>query len=1223
MADFSKGLYTDCNEQDQPSGTYRFAKNMVDANTLGALENELGFANLGDIGVPGTVIGQISMGNSAAVFSVEGTNSYIGYVTQQANKTLVYTNVITSTELDFSTSFPIKGEFQINAKGDRIVAWIDKLNIPRILNLDDPNISDISDYDVFATSSNPFWTVTSSNTGGSLKTASYIPIFKYTDSSGRESSWVVTGSVIRIVDDPIATSISFDGSPADVATTKSITISLTSNDVSYDTILYGLIEMKGGTITAYQVQETNLSSSSSYTYTGNESRIDLSLDEVLTTSAYVVGANAITQLNNQLILGNLTYDEQLDLQAIANKITINYTTSPASSVSYTVDQVKGFQSGEVYAFYLVIELRSGGYVSYHIPGRGPTASERNNSSFVNGLSSKVFRVENTADTASAITNMGFWENENETYDADFPVGYTWNGADDVLANQKVRHHRFPELETQLTTGSTYGTTTYTRLGINVGNVLIPSDVQAKIKGWRIGYAKRTYENSTVLGGDLLNFSYRFENSSVGVVDDLWSTTGGNWRAGLHQPGTLSTSLHRGHSLDLLFDKPGVVPGYLKFIYKLRRTSLNTTYTGFGGAGSILIGNENVFQINYATLQATRTLITSGTRAVSLSQFQYIPQNTTVNTGTDDVTTLNTEEIIHAKLSTFDSAGLGYYSETGGTISLLSASGGFDTAGAENDEAQSYFVQYRQAPLNVYNSFKNQEVVVLDKRANPATTSLASIYGGDTFVTLMTYSTNVPYTNAALQPAVTFFNCFLGEARHNWKLRYEDGSLDSKFFPKSDLSDFLDSSNHIIITANSDKNRLNYNTDYDLVNEFTPSVVIDDVDDFVTTAPTTIIYSAEGSLESVETNWRFFPLNNRYVQPRNKGAITNLQGINNSELIIHHENTIYTTRSEVSLATNEGEDVNIKSTNLFSLPPREILSTEGGYAGTQHPLACKITKLGYVFPDAKQGKVFIYDQQLKEISSVGMRAFFRDNLANATSGDNSFTSSGYVMIYDEYYNRLLLTKKDGDFSFTISYNPIQNHWVSYHDYFLPTAIVFSDSSLYTVEGDTWYRFNAGNRGQYFGVTVNPAYVDVVHNDNKDDDKVFSEIRWDSKVYNSVGAIQWNETLTSLTARSLDKCIGKVALDRVTALPFYDSQNIRNYNQSWYFNSIYNVATDAEFLLGFYDSYDLDPTKISSTLPWYSKRKFIDKYLVTRLEHSNLNNRKLLLFGSEAIYRPSYR
>ena len=107
----TKGLYTDCVEQDQPAGTYRHAKNIVDSNVLGSKENEDGFIDAGVL-APYTPIGIIPTGESFVVFSTNNTNNEIGLVTRN-NTTLSYTAIYNNNALNFDTSHPMIGRAHV------------------------------------------------------------------------------------------------------------------------------------------------------------------------------------------------------------------------------------------------------------------------------------------------------------------------------------------------------------------------------------------------------------------------------------------------------------------------------------------------------------------------------------------------------------------------------------------------------------------------------------------------------------------------------------------------------------------------------------------------------------------------------------------------------------------------------------------------------------------------------------------------------------------------------------------------------------------------------------------------------------------------------------------------------------------------------------------------------------------------------------------------------
>ena len=115
--------------------------------------------------------------------------------------------------------------------------------------------------------------------------------------------------------------------------------------------------------------------------------------------------------------------------------------------------------------------------------------------------------------ANGKSNMGYWENENETY----PNTNSWkvlNTSGTLLydnRNEKVRHHKFPHPsqveKTSLTPtfmhlDSVLFPSEYTRmniLGIKLKNIQTPPGFAGKVKKINIYYAKRTINNRTILG----------------------------------------------------------------------------------------------------------------------------------------------------------------------------------------------------------------------------------------------------------------------------------------------------------------------------------------------------------------------------------------------------------------------------------------------------------------------------------------------------------------------------------------------------------------------------------------------------------------------------------------------------------------------------------------------------------------------------------------------------
>lgn len=1271
-----KGLYTDCIEKDQPSGTYRYAKNIVDSNVLGVIENEDGFINLDEI-TPYTVIGIIPVRNDFVVFSTDNVDSEIGVVSRSGS-TLTYTLVYNDPELNFSTSAPIQGEFRKDVTNSRVVAWIDDINSPRILNIDDlSDIDDISDLDMFPNINNPALSSPVINdTGGSLETGAYIPITQYKKTDGSTTNWFVHDHTFYINDD--SKSVAFnenDGAEPNTISNKSFTFSLTDCDTNFVTLVVGYIKSVDNILTAYQVAEVTNNTTVDLTITGNESAIDISLDEILTPTAVYTSAKAITQLASRLYLANLTSDDLPDLQAVALDIKIDYVLGDLIEVISNTDNHKDslpptFMPGEVYAFYLGIELKKGGWVYYHIPGRPPVdggGADLERTTVVNeGLTYKKFQVDSTNDNGSGYSNMGYWENEGELYPDD--PSFVGALAGD-LRNEPVRHHRFPTtgelVQRYYTADSTVGITKLPQLGITVSNVIIPSGIQSQITRWKIFYAKKDLSDSLVLGSDIAQFGC----SSPGSPTTRYSS-GGNWKTHKEDDEYLLDAVEndtlRIHSLDMLFNTGSITPTYAAFNYKLRRTNLNDKWAGFRASGGTLIrtgiypiGDDHGSRVSGTVVDYTTSSTTTRTDFTPfikrLDNFRYVPENAISN----EANTQLSEGVFTA---TINNPGTSFNSLNFPSLLLLFennvffapeyqfiASNDWGVEAPDDGYEETMGIQYFNLLTAVHNSFNAQDLRPTEGYAEPGDTTKISIFGGDAFACYMSYLSAAPrspiltsFPEEGPSTGIRSWKAYIGYSRYNFNYRYQDagdittyyhgktkvGTLFSVTIPETTdwdepLTAFTITS---LVQTNGPQNVIKYTEDYNKENIFIIGVIAHPNLINQTEFPNTIIYSPVQNEETKEFAWGGFRAGDRFVTAKHRGDIINIQEFKNKQLIIHTEDSFFRTRTDIKVGAQQ-EDVFFQTGDLFELPPEEPIPS---YGGTQHKFGCVLTKMGYIFPDDKQGKVFLYNgEALEEISSNGMRAFFRDFM-NLGTTDNPFTSDGYTAGYDERNNRILITKKKGATSWTISYNPMKKTWTSYHDYIPDYMFKTADNSLYTLKDNTFYLNNPVpnlvQKGQFYGETIYPSFIDVVYVGDPTMDKQFGAVKWVTECYPVTSTdgqvsteLNYNNTCTHLTLRSPDHCTGKMLLVNYIELDAFYTTNIRNITRTWYFDDIRDYVISDGFVKGFYDDFDIDPLKLNTNMEWYDQRKFTDKYVICRFEYDNIINNRFLFLESEILYR----
>lgn len=527
--------------------------------------------------------------------------------------------------------------------------------------------------------------------------------------------------------------------------------------------------------------------------------------------------------------------------------------------------------------------------------------------------------------------------------------------------------------------------------------------------------------------------------------------------------------------------------------------------------------------------------------------------------------------------------------------------------------------YKLVNSNIYAPFTSANLTLTGKiiRLEDHTGDVTDIYGGDTFREL--YGTRIfsgQDLNNLYFPAV-FSKFHIG-------FRHEGMGIFQKYFPRSiipydfgyDLKEFWDD--------NSDY--IGYNRDYDSSNN-----LIAVVPDTFKPSPVRFPYRVARSVivPKEETNllWRNFLALDYYEMPRNRGVVWNLQGYQETNLLIHCTEMLYTTYSNEVLAQDNIEVV-LGTGDIFARPPREILPADKGYAGTTSQFSAHLNKLGYTFIDEKRGKVFILSiggkLDLSEISSMGLKDWFRDNLAiennfeNPT--DNPFGGKGYTMQLDEEEDRLLVTKLDGNNSFTRSLDITDRVWVAYHDY-IPNYYFFLNNNIYTLGQKQIFKINSNdNRGVYFpdsqpleedGITIKPfeSYIDVVFNTQTADNKVFYSINWVSDVLNSDNYPMFNETISNIWVYNNYQSSLKFDIVRL--------KNARRTGGKWSFNEMLDIVsadsrnTLQKFLIESPTLVDLDTTNINNNMSWFNKKRFIHNYITVRFSFNNKDNKKLAL------------
>lgn len=504
--------------------------------------------------------------------------------------------------------------------------------------------------------------------------------------------------------------------------------------------------------------------------------------------------------------------------------------------------------------------------------------------------------------------------------------------------------------------------------------------------------------------------------------------------------------------------------------------------------------------------------------------------------------------------------------------------------------------------NMYAPFDTQELVATGYSFKVSVAGLQTVqkvFGGDTHINIFGFRL---YTSNTYNYLLT-----CGSAS-NIGLRFDEPALSKYYYPK---------------TAIASPSYYGYNRDYNCLNVFN-SLVLNGTNgncntDKITTFRQRVIYSIVGGNETKFLNWRVFKVDDYYEMPKNKGVITSILGVDR-KLYIHHEFSLFLAEIKDSIATGTG-DVYLKSSELFDRPPVERLSINEGFAGNQSHFATIFCKLGYCFIDRNAKKVFIDNGELKEVSADGLYNFFKDHAQTTLEDvDNPYIGNGYMLAYDETYKRLILTKNDANYNFTLSFTG--GSWISFHDY-IPNVLTYNRNGLVAIDNNTNKMFrhnNKLNKAIYYDGIVKNSYIDVVFNPSPDIAKVVKSINWMSDTVKLDDTILKDETITHLMVFNNSQCSGIIDLKEDKGLWF--GSDARNIEDTWNFNDFRDLIKDKN--LPFLDNKNqLITSNINNSKSWFEQSLFIAKFVIVRFINDNANQHDLHIIGVNVTFKKSDR
>lgn len=413
----------------------------------------------------------------------------------------------------------------------------------------------------------------------------------------------------------------------------------------------------------------------------------------------------------------------------------------------------------------------------------------------------------------------------------------------------------------------------------------------------------------------------------------------------------------------------------------------------------------------------------------------------------------------------------------------------------------------------------------------------------------------------------------------------------------------------------------------------------------------LIYSPKQNLESKIDSYRASKANDYRDIQSDKGPITGIFIKQENLFAITRDSLFNVYASSQTIQTESEENITVGTGEFFGIEPTEVISIEGGFGGTSSKFSIAESPYGYLFVDRHKSKVILFTDQLRDLNIMGINEDFTISLykqfPNLAETFDSPTTVGISSIYDPLRKRLLITKKDYELidfsgtittldgyiyrngikldydnsnefinkSFTVSYDCIQNKWISYHSY-IPKNYLNHSTNYLIYDGE----IKRSEGSEYL-----PFILEVVVNENPLVEKVLD-------------SITTNVTNEDRKRRFFDEAIVYSSKQISGTIPFY-SNNVLNPSllshkeDDWNFKQFLDVSAENNLPLFTTDwnslklSYPIDkvinPLAIDNSKPWNKKGRIRDKYFVIRFTAKNLELTKIIINFVTSSYRISNR
>lgn len=320
----------------------------------------------------------------------------------------------------------------------------------------------------------------------------------------------------------------------------------------------------------------------------------------------------------------------------------------------------------------------------------------------------------------------------------------------------------------------------------------------------------------------------------------------------------------------------------------------------------------------------------------------------------------------------------------------------------------------------------------------------------------------------------------------------------------------------------------YSNEEDLQPSFPEPLSGEEVDIF----PTRIYASDVKTSGEIVNSWRRFRTQSFIEINSAHGPINSI--VNNLDRIIALQDDAMGTASvnERQVAqTQTGEATILGSSGVL---PRFDYITK--HTGSRHQFGLVLSPNSLYFYDVSDGVLYRFDgQKINPISQVGeLNQFFYNTFrGELLRNDNpidpilpNYDTLGITGTYDFRFNEALFTFHtliNGEYvSKTLAYNENGSTFTSFYG-FTPTVYLNDRENVFspgpigprTSKRHQLYIHNKGERGVFYDNPPEDSYVEMIVNADSPSSKIFTNLEWNSEVYDSSGNNTFDETVDSIT------------------------------------------------------------------------------------------------------------